>query len=170
MSFKEIDVIDINKYKDSISLFKDWGVTVVEDEGKVNPMTIGWGSIGVLWRKPCFTAYIHKQRYSKKLFDKANTFSVCFFDTEKYKRELSYYGSKSGRDEDKILNSGLTVEKCEGVSYIKEADLVIVCRKMGQSDFDINNIYEESIKKWYDESGVHTLYYGEIIKVLVREK
>ena len=38
MSFKEISVLDINKYKDSISLFKDWAITVVEDNEKVNPM------------------------------------------------------------------------------------------------------------------------------------
>ena len=170
MSFKEISVYDINKYKDSISLFKDWAVTVVDDKDKVNPMTIGWGGIGVLWRKPCLTVYINKQRYSKELFDNSDYFSVCFFETEKYKNELTIYGTKSGRDLDKIKETKLTVKEIDGVKYIDEADLIIICKKMGQSDFDIDKVYEESIKKWYNESGVHTLYYGEIVKVLLRDK
>ena len=48
--------------------------------------------------------------------------------------------------------------------------MVIICNKMGQSDFDVNNVFEESIKKWYNESGVHTIYYGEIKKVLLKDK
>ena len=170
MSFKEISVLDINKYKDSISLFKDWAITVVEDNEKVNPMTIGWGGLGVLWRKPCLTVYIHKERYSKHMFDNANSFSVCFFDMNKYKNELSYFGTISGKDEDKIEKSKLTVKESDGVKYIDEADMVIICNKMGQSDFDVNNVFEESIKKWYNESGVHTIYYGEIKKVLLKDK
>lgn len=28
--------------------------------GKVNTMTIGWGSIGVIWRKPVFTVLVRQ--------------------------------------------------------------------------------------------------------------
>jgi len=40
---------------------------------------------------------------------------------------------------------------------------------MGQSQFDATKINEMRIKKWYEKDGVHTIYYGEIIKVLARK-
>jgi hypothetical protein len=39
---------------------------------------------------------------------------------------------------------------------------------MGQSKFDLANISEPRIMKWYAKDGVHTIYYGEIIKVLAK--
>jgi len=162
---KEIDILNINKYKDSISLFKDGAIALATSKNnKTNGLTIGWGSIGVLWRKPCCTVYIHKLRYSKEIFDNSDYFAVCFF--EGYKDELEYFGTHSGRNEDKIENSHLSINKNDLAPYFEESKLVIICKKMGQSDFDNNHIYEDKINNWYHQDGVHTLYFGEIVKVL----
>ena len=39
----------------------------------------------------------------------------------------------------------------------------VQCKVMGKSDFD-ENVYE-----WYQKEGVHSQYYGEIVKVLVKD-
>lgn len=165
MEFKQITFEELSKYKDPFSLFKEWGITLVKDKNNVNPMTIGWGGLGILWRKPCCTVYIHKTRYSKELFDNQNVFSVSFFDLNKYQKELNQFGSLSGRDTDKTKSSGFTLKYYQDIPYYEEADVVIFCKKMGQTDFDINQVNETSIKKWYEKDGVHTIYFGEIIAI-----
>jgi len=161
---KEIKLEEINNYKDSISLFKSHGIALAtSNEGKTNGLTIGWGGLGVLWRKPCATIYIHKTRFSKGIFDNSEYFSINFF--EGHEEQLDYFGKVSGRDEDKIANSKLEVE-VDNAPYFKDAKLVIICKKMGQTDFDLDRVYEDNIISWYNESGVHTIYLGEIVKVL----
>nr|MCR4561964.1 flavin reductase [Bacilli bacterium] len=162
---------NISTYKDPISLFNEDGVVLVRDKekGKVNPITIGWGSLGVLWRKPCCTVYIHEMRYSKHLMDKEDVFSVCFLP-EGHRKEIGYFGKASGRDVDKIKESGLEVAYEDGIPYLKDSKLVIFCKKIGQTKFDESKISLPDIKNWYQQSGVHSLYFGEIVKVIVRNE
>ena len=166
--FKEIKPAEICQFKNPIDLFGQGAVTMVAKGDTVNPMTIAWGSIGVLWRKPCMSVYIHKTRYSKVLFDAADRFAVCFFGPG-YEEELSYFGSASGRDEDKNAKRALTLVKEDGYFYYEEAELVVFCKKMGQTDFDLAHVEPAPIKAWYEKSGVHTIYCGEIVKALRKE-
>lgn len=128
-------------------------------------MTIGWGTIGILWSKPVVTVFIHKTRYSKHLFDKESKFSVCFL-SNKYNEQIALFGSKSGRDMDKIKESNLDLTIENDYAYFNDSELVIKAKKIGQTDFDKNHIDVERIKKWYDQDGVHTIYIGEIEEVL----
>lgn len=41
------------------------GILLTTQEGtKTNTMIIGWGSLGVNWGKPVFTAYVRESRYT----------------------------------------------------------------------------------------------------------
>ncbi|MBO4540797.1 MAG: flavin reductase [Bacilli bacterium] len=165
--FKEISIQEIAEYKDPFSLFADWAAASAKGKEKANSLLIGWGGLGILWSKPCCTVYIHESRYSKKIFDEADSFSVCFFSRERFAKELAYLGKVSGRGEDKMSGCGLTAKEEKGIPYFEEAELVIFCKKMGQSKFDPEKISSpERIIEWYRKDGVHTLYFGEIIKVL----
>ena len=147
----------------------DWGIAVVRDNMKVNGLTISWGSLGFLWNKPTFTLYVHESRYSKHLLDREDSYSINILDRPKYQKELDIFGSKSGKDVDKVKESGLTLE--EDLSpYFKESKYVLICKKVGQTKFDESSINPpESIKMWYKKSGVHTMYFGEIIRILKNE-
>ena len=167
--FYEIDLKEITQYRDIISLFAKGAVAVAKGEAGENSLTIGWGGLGVLWRKPTLTIYINKKRYSKKIFDNASYFSVCFFN-EKYQKELGqFYGSLSGRDVDKIHDGPFHVDYYEDIPFYKESEIVIFCKKIGQSDFDINLIGLNEITEWYKKDGVHTIYQGQVIKVIKSE-
>ncbi len=39
---------------------------------------------------------------------------------------------------------------------------------MGKSDFDQKSV-DENVYEWYQKEGVHSQYYGEIVKVLVKD-
>ena len=58
----------------------------------------------------------------------------------------------------------------DGTSAIAEARLIFVCRKvfhqrMGEENFDDR----KNLEKWYPDRDMHTMYMGEIVKVLVKE-
>ena len=44
--------------------------------GENNVMTIGWGQIGIIWRKPVMTVLVRKSRYTKTLLDGSKEFTV----------------------------------------------------------------------------------------------
>ena len=91
-------------------------------------MTASWGGLGVVWGRPAATIYLRPQRYTKEFVDVQSTFSLSFFG-EGYRDALKYFGSVSGRDEEKIAKSGLSTAFADGTPYFTEASLVFVCRK-----------------------------------------
>lgn len=38
-------------------------------EGKLNTMTIGWGTIGIEWGKPIFIAFVRESRHTRSMLD-----------------------------------------------------------------------------------------------------
>ena len=86
---------------------KVWQLIAAEKDGKVNAMTASWGGLGVMWGKNAAYIVIRPQRYTKEFVDTAETFSLSFFG-DCYRDMLTYMGTVSGRNEDKIAETGLT--------------------------------------------------------------
>lgn len=169
MGFKQINYLDVIKYKDPFSLFGEACIALADNNAKVSCLTLGWGSLGILYNKPCCTIFINEARDSRKTFTDSETFSVCFFD-KKYDELLSnYYGRLSGRDIDKAHEGDFTLEYENNIPYFKEAELVIFCSKMAETKFDINKIKDIRTVNWYKRDGVHSIYFGQITKVLIKE-
>lgn len=84
-------------------------------------------------------------------------------------QELGYLGTVSGRDEDKIAKSGLTLTHIDGVPCFEEATTVLLCRKMYvqtlREDCFIDRAVMESS---YPQRDFHDLYVAEVMKVLVK--
>lgn len=164
---KEISVKELVNYINPFELKEKPAIAVANDGIEINGLTIGWAGFGVLWRKPMATVYIHKTRYSKHIFDKAMYYSICFMDND-YKNQLGYFGRVSGRNENKMEKCGMTIIENDVAPYFEESSVVILCKMMGKSDFDKDNV-DENVFEWYQNEGVHSQYYGEIIKVLVKD-
>ncbi len=109
---------------------KDWMLITAEKEGRVNTMTASWGGFGVIWARNAAYIFVRKSRYTKEFLDGSDTFSLTFFDHQKYAKELMYLGTVSGRDEDKITKAGLTVSHIDSTPYFNEASTVMICRKV----------------------------------------
>lgn len=170
MSFKEISYQEFESLPFK-QLDKEWALLTAGVEGDLNTMTVSWGAMGTIWRKPAITAYVRPQRYTKKFVDREDTFTLCFFD-EEYREKLAYLGKASGRDEDKIAKSGLTACFCQGENapIFKEAKLAFVCKKMFAQDFLPENFVDESIiDSCYPDKDFHTMYIASVEKVLVKE-
>ena len=166
--FVEFPIEEWEKRLDPFAFFGQGAIAYAKTNDKENGLTISWGSLGMLWRKRVVTVYVHATRYSKGIFDNANTFSVMSFGGG-YQKELAYFGSKSGAVTNKAKDCSFHVAYDEDAPYFEEAEIVIIAKKIGQSDFDKNHV-DAGVKSWYESSGVHTIYQGEIVKVLKKVK
>ena len=164
--------IEIKPEKFNESPFKligtDYMLITAEKNGKVNTMTAGWGGFGVMWKKNVAYVVIRPQRYTKEFVDSSDTFSLAFFNDDD-KEILNYIGTTSGRDEDKIKKSGLTVVYDDGTPYFGEATKIVLCKKLFAQDYKPESfIRQEIIDEWYPISDFHTLYIAEVIKILIK--
>lgn len=147
---------------------KDWMLITAEKEGKLNTMTASWGGFGVMWAKNVAYIVIRPQRYTKEFIDASDTFSLTFFD-ESFRKTLSYLGTKSGRDEDKIEKSNLTVHHTDTVPYFEEANIAILCKKLYAQEYKPECfVAQELNEQWYPDVDHHTLYIAEVTKILVK--
>ena len=127
-----------------------------------NTMTISWGGMGTLWSRPVATVYVKPCRYTHDFMEENDYFTVSFFP-EKYRGDLSILGSKSGRDGDKVALTSLTPEAGEHWVTFREAEQVLVCRKIYRQDLDLSAIPEWAAKAHYRTEAPHTMYIGEVI-------
>ena len=74
-------------------------------------------------------------------------------------------GSKSGRDIDKVKETGLTPIYENGTMYFEESRLVIICKKIYTTELNPDSFILGDLEKMYNND-YHKLYFGEIIKVL----
>lgn len=146
--------------------YKDWALVTAGTAERCNTMTIGWGGLGTLWNKPVCTVYVKPCRYTHRFLEEHEYFTVSFFP-EQYKPALALLGRKSGRDGDKITESGLTLLPLEeGTVTFAQAEKTLVCRKIYRQDLDPAAMPPEIVQKYYTEEAPHTMFVGEVVRVL----
>ncbi len=158
-----IDEFSENPFK---LIGSDWMLITAKKGDKTNMMTASWGGIGILWNKPVATIYVRPQRYTKEFIDGEEYFSLCVLP-EEYRQVLNYCGTKSGRNEDKVSVSKLTVEDSEMAPYFKESRIVLLCKKLYAQDMSEDSFIDKSlVEKNYKAKDFHTMYVAEINKIL----
>ena len=133
-----------------------------------NSMTASWGGLGVLWERKVAFCFIRPTRYTREFVERSQDFTLSFFG-EQHRKALSFCGSHSGRNTDKVKGSGLTPVKESNVVYYDEARLVLLCRKLYFQDIGPERFLAPTINDMYPEKDYHRMYVGEIVKCLVKE-
>lgn len=120
--------------------------------GKPNAMTAAWTGV-VCSQPPCVGISLRKATYTYGAIMGRRAFTLNI-PTKKHIAETDYFGIASGRDEDKISNSGLTTVDSVLVDapYIKEFPIVMECK--------VVNVLE---------IGLHTQFVGEVVDAKVDE-
>lgn len=134
---------------------------------RMNAMTIGWGGLGVLWgrERPVVTVYVREDRFTHQFMEDNDYFVVEAFPKSRAD-VLEYLGRVSGRDEDKMKGSGLTVRFTEeGTPYFEEGNLMFVCRKIYGAPFNPGG-FGDFGKEYYKDKALHSVYIGEIVRVM----
>ncbi len=170
--------IDVWQYASQLLEPLGKGVLVTaKADGQVNPMTIGWGHLGIEWGKPIFVVYIRQSRYTKQLLEKNPEFTVNVPYGSTVPDILAFCGTKSGRDVDKVQALGLTLEEPETVSVpgIRELPLTLECKVIYKQDQEPKAINQENTDRYYaagtaNGGDYHTAYYGQITAAYIIEE
>lgn len=144
---------------------KDWMLLTAGDENKYNTMTASWGGLGVLWNKNVVFAFVRPQRFTIEFMNDSDYFSCSFFD-ESYRNALAYCGKYSGRDVDKAKECNLTPDFTENAPFFKEANTILVCKKLFIQDMNEDCFLDKSLLSNYENNDYHRVFVGEIVKVL----
>ncbi|OPL18318.1 MAG: flavin reductase [Candidatus Aegiribacteria sp. MLS_C] len=135
-----------------------------------NTMTANWGGMGELWNRKVSFVFVRPQRYTWEFMEKNELYTMSFFGPE-YRKALNFCGSCSGRDADKVRETGLTpFQPADGATAFREARLVMVCRKLYHQDLQPDHFREDWIEELYPEQDYHRMYIGAVEKMLSREK
>jgi flavin reductase (DIM6/NTAB) family NADH-FMN oxidoreductase RutF len=148
---------------------EDWYLFSAGTEEDFNMMTASWGTMGVFWGKSIVTAYIRPTRHTYNYIEANDIFTLSFFGAE-YRKILNFCGSKSGRDTDKITQTGLkpVLLKNSGISY-EQSRLVLECKKLYFDDLKPVFFVPEDIEDHiYPNKDFHRVYYGEVIGVYIK--
>ena len=149
------------------------GILVTTKAGdKINSMTIGWGTLGVIWERPVFVAYIRNCRFTREMLDKNPEFTVNIPVGDYDKKALGLLGSKSGRDMDKIAAAGLTPVEPEVISVpgLKEFPLTLECKVLYRQMQEDQTLPDDIRNRFYSiEKSDHICFYGEIVASYIIE-
>ena len=148
---------------------KDWFLLTAGTPEAFNTMTCSWGAMGVIWNDPSVTAYVRTNRHTFSYLEDSRQFTISVFP-EEYRKALSYCGSHSGRDTDKVKETGLTPLTLDGAPAFAEAKLVFVCEKVYAQMMD-ENCFELAapLESYYSKDPMHKMYIGRIQAVYVNE-
>jgi len=139
--------------------------------GRINAMTVGWGSFGTMWSRPFVQVVVRPTRYSHEFMEEFDTFTLLGFPAE-YRSDLQRLGTVSGRNHDKIAETHLTpcASQIVAAPSFEEAELAVECRKIYSDQMRSDKILDESIHRLYPESDYHTIYFGEILRIFATDQ
>ena len=152
-------------------LDEDWMLITAGTKESFNTMTASWGTFGILWQMPVATIFVRPHRYTYDFIEKNQSFTLSFF-SPKYKHILNYCGQKSGKDVDKIKETGLTpLFLPSGNISFSESRIILDCKKLYSSDLKGDHfISKELIHKHYPSHDFHKMYISEIKKCYLADE
>lgn len=161
--------------KEIMQALKTGVLITAKADGKVNPMTISWGTMGVEWSKKVFITFVRGCRFTEGLLEKNPEFTVNIPLGNVDKNILKVCGTQSGRDIDKIQTLGLHLEEPDVISVpgIKELPLTLECRVVYAQQQTPDLVKDDHIFTHYPENTAdihadyHTAFYGEIVSAYI---
>jgi flavin reductase (DIM6/NTAB) family NADH-FMN oxidoreductase RutF len=151
---------------ETIKAFKEERVLLVSrgKEGLPNVMAIGWGTIGIIWRRPIFIVMVRPSRYTYKLIEETGEFTVNIA-TPQLKEVVQYCGTVSGRDHNKFKEKQLTAIPSREIKtpIIKECILHFECRVVYKNDLIPSELEKSITETLYPKGDFHRVYFGEIL-------
>jgi flavin reductase (DIM6/NTAB) family NADH-FMN oxidoreductase RutF len=142
-------------------------LVVLDPQGRPNPMTIGWGQIGIVWSRPAFTVLVRQSRYTYECLQTADSFTVSVPAPGTLKDELLLCGTKSGRNLDKFRAAGLSTLPARFVRtpIVAECLAHYECRILARPVVAMPDITAaELVERFsYGEGDTHAAFFGEIL-------
>ena len=150
------------------------GAFLMTGKEEKNPMTIGWCQWGNVWGMPICTVFVRQTRYTHGLIERDGAFTVSVPEKGAMKKELSFCGSRSGRDTDKKAQMSLTtlpaqtngIDALAGCALHFECEVVFKLEMGSNMDAlapDIRSRFYNPASQEGTDGNPHTLYFGKIV-------
>ncbi len=167
--FRKIDITEL-RFNPFTKIGKEWTLITGGNMEKFNTMTASWGQLGVIWNKNVFTCYIRPNRYTYEFIEQGESFAVSFLG-EEYRNALAFCGSHSGKDCDKMAETGLVPVEMDGCVGFEQADMILVCRKLYSYDLQEKGfLTNDGIQEqFFSSDPYHRAYISEITGVYVKD-
>ena len=145
-------------------------LTSVRKDETRNVMTIGWGTIGIVWSLPMFMVMVRPSRLTYEFIEQSRQFTVNV-PTPEMSEAVLFCGQKSGRDVDKFARCGLTAIAGKKVStpMIDECVLHYECQVIYSNDFEAERIPDDVAKRCFPQGNYNRVFYGKILSVFANE-
>ena len=144
-------------------------LNTVDTEGRPNTMTIGWGTVGIIWGKPIFVVLVRPSRFTFANVEAVAEFVVSVPGDDMHETCM-YCGTESGRDVDKFADRELTAIDAATVAVplIEQCVRHYECRVVHRNDVSDAEITPELRSGAYAGGDLHRIYYGEILRTVER--
>jgi len=161
-----------HRYTKTLGLLSSPGLLLAstKSSGESNVMTIGWGSVGIIWGKPIFTVLVRPSRHTYEFIEDSHEFTVNV-PTEELRRWVGVCGTLSGRDVDKFADYGVTATPGQNVGAvtIDPCPMVYECKVVHLSDLIPAHLDRKIDAGSYPSGDYHRVYLGEILGVYASE-
>jgi len=150
----------------SLKVMREKGLLLasLDKSGRPNVMTIGWGTVGIIWGKPIFVVLVRPSRYTFGCIEHTGDFTVNV-PAKGMEDIVTYCGTVSGRDYDKFAEKGLTAVQGKAVKSPIIAECVIhyECKVVHRNDVIPERLAEEILSGAYVDGDYHRIYFGKIL-------
>jgi flavin reductase (DIM6/NTAB) family NADH-FMN oxidoreductase RutF len=123
-----------------------------DPQGKCNPITLGWTML-TSHEPPMMAISVGLTRYSLEAIRQSREFVLCFPSSEMAEQTL-LFGTKSGRDLDKLAAVGAATQPATKIDGVLLADAV--------ANFECRVVSEV-------QTGDHVIFVGEVVAAHVNE-
>lgn len=139
-------------------------LAATKPNGESNVMTIGWGTIGVVWGRPVFTVLVRPSRHTHGFVEASGEFTVNV-PTPEMSEFVLFCGTESGRDHDKFAEFDMAVTPGHDVTAVTvdACPLVYECRVVQKNDVAPAAFDPAIVSRYYGRGDFHRVYYGEIL-------
>lgn len=162
--------------KPAIKLFELWTETMealtheglllnsVDQGGRVNTMTIGWLTGGIIWGRPVMVVLARPSRHTFSRLEAVGEFTVNVLPPS-LSPALEHCGTVSGRDHDKFAETGLKLVPAQKlrVPVIEQGVVHYECRVVHRNDVIPANLADEVRSTAYKNGDFHRVYFGEVL-------
>ncbi len=140
-------------------------------DGSSNVMTIGWGTVGIIWGRPVFVVLVRPSRYTYEFIEDSHVFTVNVPSPD-LREWVGVCGTKSGRELDKFAAYQVATSPAQKVPSITidACPIVYECRVIHHNDVIPAHLDAEVEASAYRGADYHRLYYGEILGVFAAEE
>ena len=132
-------------------------------DDKPNIMTVGWGTLGVVWGLPMWVVLVRPSRYTFECIEHAQAFTVNV-PTPEMAHACGVCGTLSGRDINKFAECELNATRAAtvGAPLVDQCPVTYECKVVHHNDVLPDTLAQGIIDGAYPVGDFHRVYYGQV--------